>query len=171
MKDFLVSIFNLIKFLNIEKEKKEFVFYSESKFYRDYFIDLVSCLKKKGIDNIILISSDKDDVKFFKENLTCLFIKNFSILSIFFKMLNCKFMIMTLTDLGYHFQKSKLCKYYVYYFHAIASTHQQYTKSAFENYDIIFSNGDYHTKELKVIEDQFNLKKKEIINTGYFFFR
>ena len=169
MKDFLVSIFNLIRFLNIEKEKKEFVFYSESKFYRDYFIDLVNSLKKKGIDNIILISSDKDDVKFFKENLTCLFIKNFFILSIFFKMLNCKFMIMTLTDLGYHFQKSKLCKYYVYYFHAIASTHQQYTKSAFENYDIIFSNGDYHTKELKVIEDQFNLKKKEIINTGYFF--
>ena len=48
MKDFLVSIFNLIKFLNIEKEKKEFVFYSESKFYRDYFIDLVNCLKKKA---------------------------------------------------------------------------------------------------------------------------
>ena len=55
-------------------------------------------------------------------------------------------MIMTLTDLGIHFQKSKLCKFYVYFFHAIASTHQIYTNSAFKNYDIILSNGEYQSK-------------------------
>ena len=78
-------------------------------------------------------------------------------------------MIMTLTDLGIHFQKSKLCKFYVYFFHAIASTHQVYTNSAFKNYDIILSNGEYQSKELRLTEEQFNFPKKEIVNSGYFF--
>ena len=169
LKKFFESLINLIKFINIDNKKKEFVFYSESKFYRDYFIDLILNLKKSGQKNIILITSDKDDIIFFKETLTCLYIKNYFILSIFFKILNCKFMIMTLTDLGKHFQKSKLCKFYVYFFHAIASTHQIYTNSAFKNYDIILSNGEYQYKELRLIEEQFNFPKKEIVNCGYFF--
>ena len=169
LKNFFESLINLIKFINIDNKKKEFVFYSESKFYRDHFIDLIINLKKLGQKNIILITSDKDDIIFFKETLTCLYIKNYFILSIFFKMLNCKFMIMTLTDLGNHFQKSKLCKFYVYFFHAIASTHQIYTNSAFKNYDIILSNGEYQSKELKFAEEKFIFPKKEIVNSGYFF--
>jgi len=169
LKNFFESLINLIKFINIDNKKKEFVFYSESKFYRDYFIDLILNLKKLDQKNIILITSDKDDIIFFKETLTCLYIKNYFILSIFFKMLKCKFMIMTLTDLGNHFQKSKLCKFYVYFFHAIASTHQIYTNSAFKNYDIILSNGEYQSKELKLAEEKFSFPKKEIVNSGYFF--
>ena len=78
---------------------------------------------------------------------------------------------MTLTDLGMHLQKSKLCKYYVYYFHAIASTHKIYTNSAFKNYDIILSNGEYQSKELRLAEEKLNFPKKEIINSGYFFLK
>ena len=55
-------------------------------------------------------------------------------------------MIMTLTDLGNHIQKSKLCKYYVYYFHAIDNV---LLKSTFKNYDVILANGEYQAKELK----------------------
>ena len=159
LKIFFESLINLIKFINLYKKKKEFVFFSESKFYRNYFIDLILNLKKLGQKNIILITSDKDDVTFFKDTLTCLYIKNYFILSIFFKMLNCKFMIMTLTDLGNHFQKSKLCKFYVYFFHAIASTHKVYTHSAFKNYDIIFANGNYQVDELRFAEKEFGFKK------------
>lgn len=169
LKIFFESLINLIKFVKIDNNKKEFVFYSESKFYRDHFVDLILNLKKLGQNNIILITSDKDDVAFFKGILTCFYIKNYFILSIFFKILNCKFMIMTLTDIGNHFAKSKLCKYYVYFFHAIASTHKIYTHSAFKNYDIILSNGEYQTKELTLAEQKFNFPKKEIVNSGYFF--
>jgi len=169
LKNFFESLINLIKFINIDNKKKEFVFYSESKFYRDHFGDLILNLKKSGQKNIILISSDREDIIYFRETLTCLYIKNYFVLSIFFKILNCKFMIMTLTDLGTHFQKSKLCKYYVYFFHAIASTHQIYKNSAFKNYDIILSNGEYQSKELKLVEEKFNYPKKEIVNSGYFF--
>jgi len=169
LKIFFESLINLIKFVKIDNNKKEFVFYSESKFYRDHFVDLILNLKKLGQNNIILITSDKDDIAFFKGILTCYYIKNYFILSIFFKILNCKFMIMTLTDIGNHFAKSKLCKYYVYFFHAIASTHKIYTHSAFKNYDIILSNGEYQTKELTLAEQKFNFPKKEIVNSGYFF--
>lgn len=169
LKIFFESLINLIKFVKIDNNKKEFVFYSESKFYRDHFVDLILNLKKLGQNNIILITSDKDDIAFFKGILTCFYIKNYFILSIFFKILNCKFMIMTLTDIGNHFAKSKLCKYYVYFFHAIASTHKIYTHSAFKNYDIILSNGEYQTKELTLAEQKFNFPKKEIVNSGYFF--
>ena len=44
---------------------------------------------------------------------------------------------MTLTGLGNPLPKSNSCNYYVYFFHALASTHQIYTKDAFKNYDII----------------------------------
>lgn len=167
--NFFESLINLIKFIKIEKNKKEFVFYSESKFYRDHFLDLIMNLKKLGQTNIILISSDKDDVIFFKEILSCIYIKNFFILNIFFKILECKFMIMTLTDIGNHLPKSQLCKYYVYFFHAISSTHKIYTHSAFKNYDIILCNGEYQKKELILAENKFNFPPKEIINSGYFF--
>ena len=46
LKIFFESFINLIKFVNIDNNKKEFVFYSESKFYRDHFIDLILNLKK-----------------------------------------------------------------------------------------------------------------------------
>ena len=64
-------------------------------------------------------------------------------------------MIMTLTDLGSHLVRSKSCRYYVYFFHATASTHKIYTHTAFKNYDIILSNGEYQTKELIEAEEVF----------------
>jgi YidC/Oxa1 family membrane protein insertase len=79
-------------------------------------------------------------------------------------------MIMTLTDIGNHFHKSKYCNNYVYFFHALASTHKIYTHTAFKNYDLIFTNGDYQKKELELSETKFDFPKKEIINSGYFFF-
>ena len=169
IKNFILSLINIIQFNKLDKNKKEFVFYSESKFYRNYYIDLIINLKKKKQNNIVLITSDKDDLNFFDKTIKCFYIQNFFLLSYFFKNLNCKFMIMTLTDLGNHIQKSKLCKYYVYFFHAIGSTHQMYTNLAFKNYDIILTNGEYQSNELRLVEKKFDFPKKEIVNCGYFF--
>ena len=166
--NFIESLVNLIKFIKLDIKEKDFVFYSESKFYRNYYLDLIISLKRENQKNIILVTSDKEDVIFFKDTVKCIYIKNFFLLIIFFKTLNSKFMIMTLTDLGAHFQKSKKCKYYVYYFHAIASTFKIYTNTAFRNYDSIFSNGNYQAQELRLIEKEYDFPKKEIVNTGYF---
>ena len=76
---------------------------------------------------------------------------------------------MTLTDLGNNLKKSINCKNYVYFFHSIASIRTRYTKNAFENYDVVLTNGEYQKKELTEYENIFNYHKKKIINTGYFF--
>ena len=169
MLNFFESLINLLNFIKIDNKKKDFIFFVESKFYRNHFIDLILSLKKLDHKNIIIITSNKDDFNFFKNISTCFYINNYMLLVIFFKILNCKFMIMTLADLGNPFQKSRFCKYYVYFFHAIASTHKIYTKTAFKNYDIILTNGEYQFKELRLAEKQFNFPKKEIVNSGYFF--
>ena len=60
--------------------------------------------------------------------------------------------VMTLTDLGNHeIKRSKNCKSYVYLFHSLVSTHKGYTHKAFENYDVILSNGEYQKKELEIL--------------------
>ena len=41
LKVFFISLINLIKFINLDIKKKEYVFFSESKFYKDHFIDLI----------------------------------------------------------------------------------------------------------------------------------
>ena len=169
IKNFVESIIGLIKFNKIDKNKKEFVFYSESRFYRNYFIDLILNLKKFDQNNIVLVTSDRDDLNKFKDIIECVYIGNLYVLNYFFKVLDCKYMIMTLTDLGNHIKKSKLCKNYVYLFHALGSTHKIYTNSAFKNYDIILANGEYQSKELIFIEKTFNFPKKEIVNSGYMF--
>ena len=47
------------------------------------------------------------------------------------------------------------------------SVFKGYNKNAFQNYDIIFTNGEYQKKELKIMEEQNNLRKKLIFNVGY----
>ena len=51
----------------------------------------------------------------------------------------------------------------------MASTHKIYTNTAFDNYDIILSLGDFQNKEIRIREKKFNLKRKKIYNTGYFY--
>ena len=167
--NFIKSLINLIYFIKLENEKKEFIFFSESKFYREHFMDLILELKKRDQNNMIMITMDKDDIKFYNENIKTLLINNYLILKLFFILLKCKFMIMTLPDLGNNVSKSKNCNFYVYFYHALCSTHKIYTKEAFKNYDIIFTNGDYQSKELKKAEIEYNFPKKEIVNVGYFF--
>ena len=69
-------------------------------------------------------------------------------------------MIMTLTDLGnYEIKKSNNCKNYLYIFHSLMSVFKGYNKNAFNNFDIIFTNGQYQKEELKLMEQKYNLKK------------
>ena len=39
LKNFIESLIGLIKFIKLNNEEKEFVFFSESRFYRNYYIE------------------------------------------------------------------------------------------------------------------------------------
>ena len=74
-------------------------------------------------------------------------------------------MLMTLTDLNNHeLKRSLYCKKYAYIFHSLVSTHKTYNKNAFNNYDIIFSNGEYQKNELLRLEE-INISKKKKYTT------
>ena len=89
----------------------------------------------------------------------------------FFLSVKTKNLILTLTDLNNHqIKKTKNIKNYIYYFHAPASTTKVYTETAFDNYDTILCNGDYQINEITQRETLGNLKKKNLIKTGYFYF-
>ena len=149
---------------------KKIVFYSESKHYRNYFIELILKLKTNSNFKIIYITSDIDDVDVIDNDLRPIFIGSNFFITIFFTILNCDIMIMALTDLGnYHLKKSKKCKNYIYIFHSLVSTHLTYEKDSFKNYDIIFANGEYQRQELIKSEEIYKFPKKKIFNIGYLY--
>jgi len=148
------------------KTKFDFVFLSEGANYQKYFIKLVKELNKYNF-KILYISFEKNDkIDFVKTiNLTNSLTRLF-----YLRLIKSKFILMTLTDLNNHeIKKNNNIDYYVYVFHSAQSTHKQYTKTAFDNYDIILCPTIFHKNELLIAEKKRNLKKKQLINIGYFF--
>ena len=171
MLNFYQALKGLVKFFSNKSKKKKIVFYSESKNYRNYFIELILNLKKQSNFEIIYITSDLEDMHLIDNNFEPIFVGSGLFRIIFFTILKCDAMIMTLTDLGnYHIKKSKNCKNYIYIFHSPVSTHLTYRKDAFKNYDIIFSNGEYQKQELLKAEKIYNFPAKKIFNIGYLYY-
>ncbi len=167
---FFKSLKGYLKYLKIsknnDKEKSVFI-YSEGLNYRNYFINIINCLNEKNI-KIFYFTSDLKDLEAINENTRPIFIGKGLIRILFFTSLKCDFMLMTLTDLNNHeLKRSIRCKNYAYIFHSLVSTHKSYNQNAFNNYDIIFSNGEYQKKELLKLEEINSSKKKKIFNTGY----
>ena len=168
MISFFISTFNYLRFIFKVKENSTIIFFSESKYYIDHFEDLVLEIKK-NYNDIIYITTDSVENNYFKKSIYTILIENKVILEILFAFIKCKCLIMTVTDLGNHLKKSKYCKNYVYFFHALSSVTRRYTREAFKNYDIILTNGNYQKKELELLEKKYLHPKKKIVNTGYFF--
>ena len=141
--------------------------YSEGLNYRNYFLSIINKLKKNNI-KVLYFTSDESDLQPIGKDINPIFIGNGLIRVLFFATLKCKFLLMTLTDLNnYELKKSKNCKNYAYVFHSLVSTHKNYSKKSFDNYDIIFVNGLYQKRELEKLEIINQLNKKKIYVTGY----
>tara|TARA_B100000886_G_scaffold335853_1_gene293658 strand:- start:649 stop:1668 length:1020 start_codon:yes stop_codon:yes gene_type:complete len=118
--------------------------------------------------SIIYLTSDINDSEKISNNINPIYIGSGFFRILLFSFIRCEMVVMTLTDLGNHeIKRSPNCKSYVYVFHSLVSIHKCYTQKAFENYDIILSNGLYQKKELEYCEKLFNFNKKKIYNTGY----
>ncbi len=167
--NFIDSIKGYLNYLELKKEnnKPRVYFYSEGLNYRNYYLNVIKELNKKSDIRVFYFTSDKNDLDLI-EGIKPIFIGDGLIRMIFFTQLNTEMMIMTLTDLDNHvIKRSKNCKNYAYIFHALVSTHKGYNKKSFDNYDIIFANGEYQKKELEKAEKLYLLKKKKIFVTGY----
>ena len=52
-------------------------------------------------------------------------------------------------------------------FHSLASTHTQYNKDAFDNFDIVLCAGPHHYKEIRKSEEYYKTKRKKLFKYGY----
>jgi hypothetical protein len=166
----LLGFLSYLKLVRSNNNKKIF-FFSESKNYRNYLLNLIQILEKENNLSVIYLTSDLDDLEKISNKVIPIYIGTGFFRVLIFTFIKCEMVIMTLTDLGNHeIKRSKNCKNYVYLFHSLVSTHKSYTHRAFENYDVILSNGEYQKRELEICEKLFNFKKKKIFNTGYLYF-
>lgn len=149
------------------QQKPEVVFYAESRHYYQYFERLINDLLAKNV-KICYITSDGGDplLSTAPPGMQVIYVK--WMLGFLFSRIKADVVIMTMPDLGnYLFKRSALVGKYIYMFHAAVSTHQQYRKEAFFNYDTIFCTGDYQQKEIRRSEELYVQKRKEIIPYGY----
>jgi len=164
----LLKLLSVIFFIIFTKKIKH-TFYSENISYQKYFINLILGLSKKG-EKIIYLSSDINDV-IDDQNVKNFYIGNGIVFYFIFLIINTKNLIFTVPDLDNNkIKKTKNIDNYIYLFHASNSTHKQFTKSSFDNYDVIFCNGPYQNKELRYLEKYNNKQEKLLINTGYLYF-
>ena len=154
---------------NTNKSVK-FLFYSENKSYQKFSIDIIDVISKKYPNQILYVSSDRED-KINNINVKNLYIGQGFLMKLFFLIIKAENFFLTLTDLGNHsIKKTKNINKYIYYFHAAVSTFKNYTNTAFDNYDIILCSGKFQINEIRKREKKLNLPKKELIETGYFYF-
>ena len=167
----ITEMINIFKNINRFASKKiKIVFYSEGKIYLKYSYLLIEFLSKTYPNQILYVSSDKED-RFENPNIKNLYVGKKFLLQYFFFKIKAQYLFMTTTDLGNNIlKKTKNVDKYIYYFHAPVSTTKVYTSKAFDNYDVIFCNGDYQVHEIRKREDLKNLKKKQLFKSGYFYF-
>jgi|TARA_B110000027_G_scaffold133969_1_gene164194 ADP-heptose:LPS heptosyltransferase len=163
----LFLIKNFIKYLNIKNKNNLICFFSESHFYKNYYIELANKLKDEN--NILILTSDIEEFESLKEEMQVLFIGKGFFRYLIFNIIKCDLFFMTLIDIGNNFFKSRFCNKYIYFFHAMASTHKIYTNTAFDNYEVIFTLGNFQNDEIREREKIFNLNKKELYCIGYFY--
>ena len=165
----LLGFLSYLRLVRLNKNKKV-IFFSESKNYRNYLLNLIKILGKENNLSVIYLTSDLNDLKEIPNKINPIYIGAGFFRILIFTFIECEMLIMTLTDLGNHeIKRSKNCKNYVYLFHSLVSTHKLYTHKAFEHYDIILSNGEYQKRELEICAKLFKFKKKKIFNTGYIY--
>tara|TARA_B110000208_G_scaffold177002_1_gene223860 strand:- start:36 stop:1172 length:1137 start_codon:yes stop_codon:yes gene_type:complete len=162
------DIFKII--VHLRKIKPKFLFFSEDKKYQKYSYLLIETLVKKHPNEVYYVSSDVED-KIKNLNIENIFIGKGLLMIIFFMIIRAQNMFLTLTDLDNHaVKKTKNVDKYIYYFHAPVSTTKIYTATAFDNYDIILCNGNYHLDEIRKRETIKKISKKKLLKTGYFYF-
>ena len=167
IKNFFLNIKNINE---INKVKPKFIFYSENKSYLKYAYLLIELISKKYPGEIYYVSSDIED-KVVNLDVKNVFIGKGVLMQYFFLSVKGKNMFLTLTDLNNSIvKKNNYIENYIYFFHAAVSSTKIYTETAFDNYDQILCNGDYHVKEIRKREELANLKEKKLIKSGYFYF-
>mgnify|MGYP006079339859 CR=1 FL=1 len=163
-------IADIVSFFQLPKKRRKITFYSEGKGYWPHFEALINALLQNTDNHICYISSGKDDPGLLLEH-RCFhsfktdegFVRNW-----LFENIETEIMVMTMPDLDrFQVKRSKHKVHYLYVQHSLVSLHMIYRKGAFDHYDTIFCAGPHHCKEIRAMEERYNLPAKNLFEHGY----
>ena len=160
------------KFNELDLDERSIVFYSESSVILYPYVEEIIRELQNSDQKVCYLTSSKDDpiLKNKNENVRVFYIGDSELEKMnFFLRLKAKMLIMTMPDLGsYHIKRSKeFPVHYIYTFHSMNSTHMEFQKDAFDEFDSIFCVGPYQVQELRATEQLYNLKRKNLVECGY----
>ena len=160
------------KFNELDLDERSIVFYSESSVILYPYVEEIIMELQNRDQKVCYLTSSKDDpiLKNKNKNIRVFYIGDSEIEKMnFFLRLKAKMLIMTMPDLGsYHIKRSKeFPVHYIYTFHSMNSTHMEFQKGAFDEFDSIFCVGPYQVQELRATEQLYNLKRKNLVECGY----
>tara|TARA_A100001011_G_C14254291_1_gene819321 strand:- start:75 stop:1184 length:1110 start_codon:yes stop_codon:yes gene_type:complete len=160
-----LSLLNSIK----NNSKVELIIYSEGVSYYPHFYTIIENLIESKI-SFNYYTSEINDHCFKDPKLVSrsFYIGKGITRLLFFALLDCKILLMSMPDLdNFHIKRSNKNVHYIYVQHSLISMHMAYNKSAFNNFDTIFCSTNYHIKEITEIEKLYNLKIKNKLKHGY----
>lgn len=162
----------LTKFIKAVNEKQPIILYSEGNASWPHLSNLLSELLKNKVEIIFLTSSHYDPgLKIKDKSYESFYIERGYVLNWLFNNHAGKLMILSTPDLNnFQLKRSRNKCHYIYIHHSLVSHHMAYRKGAFDNYDTILCAGPHHYKEIRAIENQYNLQKKNLIKFGYSLF-
>ena len=162
------------RFFNVAN--KHVVFYAEGGGFYKYFKSLIEWLLQNSNIIIHYVTNDPKDGVFLlaEENphIRAYYIGQMRIIPLMMKM-DADMVVMTTPDLGqYHIKRSYVRKdiEYIYLCHGPTSVNMCTRRGAYDNFDTVFSNGEYQTNEFRALERIGRLKEKKIVPTGYIYF-
>ena len=160
------------KFNELDLDERSIVFYSESSVILYPYVEEIIRELQNRDQKVCYLTSSKDDpiLKNKNENVRVFYICDSELEKMnFFLRLKAKMLIMTMPDLGsYHIKRSKeFPVHYIYTFHSMNSTHMEFQKGAFDEFDSIFCVGPYQVQELRATEQLYNFKGKNLVECGY----
>lgn len=152
---------------------KHLVFYSEKSGFYKYFQDVIEYLLAHSNVIIHYVTSDPKDQIFelakTQPHIRPYYIGEKRLITLMMKM-DADMVVMTMPDLeNFHIKRSYVRKdvEYVYMFHGPLSMHMAMRKGCVDHFDTIFSVGPHTTREVRKIEEIYELPQKSIVECGY----
>ena len=161
---------NVIGYLDLPRGMRRLTFYSEGRNYWTYLEPLVTGVLSMSDVPVCYISSDEKDPGLKLEDPQCMkfVIDEKHIRDWLFKNMETDILVMTMPDLHqYQVKRSRHQVHYVYVQHSLVSLHMVYNKGAFDHFDTIFCAGPHHVKEVRAMEEKYNLRRKKLVRHGY----
>ena len=167
---FFRHLMDVTSMMGLPRSERKIIFYSEGKSYWVHLEGILKEFLRQSNIPVCYVTSGKDDpgLHYKHPNLRSYKIDEGGCRNWFFKNIDTDLMVMTMPDIEtYQVKRSKYPVHYVYVQHSIVSLHMIYRKSAFDHFDTVFCAGPHQVKEIRAIEEKYQLPAKTIIEHGY----